>query len=92
MFNDTSNLLTILKEIKDYILPLSEEEFFNLEKSILLEGCRDPLIAWQRKNDQLVLVDGHNRYKICKKNNITYKPEFGIRKGLRLYKRNGKME
>jgi hypothetical protein len=73
MVNDISNLLTILKEIKDYILPLSEEEFFNLEKSILLEGCRDPLIAWQKKDDQLVLVDGHNRYKICKRNNIPFK-------------------
>jgi hypothetical protein len=46
MFNDIAKSLTILKEIKDYILPLSDEEFFNLEKSILLEGCRDPLIAW----------------------------------------------
>jgi hypothetical protein len=73
MIGDVSKLLTILKEIKDYILPLSEEEFFNLEKSILLEGCRDPLIAWQKKDDQLVLVDGHNRYKICKKNNIPFK-------------------
>ena len=73
MFYDIAKSLTILKEIKDYILPLSDEEFFNLEKSILLEGCRDPLIAWQKKNDQLVLVDGHNRYKICKKNNISFK-------------------
>jgi len=73
MFNDNANLLTILKEVREYILPLSNEEFFNLEKSILLEGCRDPLIAWQKKDDQLVLVDGHNRYKICKKNNIPFK-------------------
>ncbi|UXE67987.1 MAG: ParB N-terminal domain-containing protein [Chryseotalea sp. WA131a] len=73
MVNDIAKSLTILKEIKDYIHPLSEEEFFNLEKSILLEGCRDPLIAWQKKDDQLVLVDGHNRYKICKKNNIPFK-------------------
>jgi len=73
MFNDIAKSLTIVKEIKDYILPLSDEEFFNLEKSILLEGCRDPLIAWQKKDDQLVLVDGHNRYKICKKNNISFK-------------------
>ena len=73
MFNDIAKSLTIVKEIKDYILPLSDEEFFNLEKSILLEGCRDPLIAWQKKDDQLVLVDGHNRYKICKKNNIPFK-------------------
>jgi hypothetical protein len=73
MFNDIAKSLTIVKEIKDYILPLSDEEFFNLEKSILLEGCRDPLIAWQKKDDQLVIVDGHNRYKICKKNNIPFK-------------------
>jgi len=72
MFKDIAKSLVIIKEIKDYILPLSEEEFFHLEKSILLEGCRDPLIAWQKKDDQLVLVDGHNRYRICKKHNLPF--------------------
>lgn len=63
--------LTVLKEIKDYIIPLSEEEVMQLEKNILSEGCRDPLIVW-KKNDQLVLIDGHNRYKICQKHNIPF--------------------
>lgn len=65
--------LTILKELKEYILPLSAEEFFNLESSILLDGCRDPLIVWEKENKDIVLVDGHNRYKICIKNNLPFK-------------------
>jgi hypothetical protein len=64
--------LTIVKEIRDYIIPLGEEELFQLESSLLREGCRDPLIVWQ-KSDSLVLVDGHNRYKICQKHNLPFK-------------------
>lgn len=65
--------ITILKEIREYIIPLGDEELFQLEKNILQEGCREPLITWQRGNDQLVLVDGHNRYNICQRHNIPYK-------------------
>jgi hypothetical protein len=64
--------ITVLKEIREFIIPLSQEEFLQLEKNILQEGCREPLTVWQ-KNDQLVLVDGHNRYKICQKHNIPFK-------------------
>jgi hypothetical protein len=63
---------SILKEIQDYIVPLSEDEFLQLEKNILAEGCRDPLITWQA-DDQVILIDGHNRYKICEKHNIPFK-------------------
>jgi hypothetical protein len=64
--------ITVLKEIREYIIPLSVEELSQLERNILQEGCREPLIVWQR-NNQLVLVDGHNRYKICRKHNIPFK-------------------
>lgn len=64
--------ITVSKEFSDFISPLSEEEFQLLEASILSEGCRDPLTVWQ-KNDSLVLIDGHNRYKICSKNQIQFK-------------------
>jgi hypothetical protein len=71
MIKDELKSLTVLKEIKDYIIPLSEEEFVQLEKNILSEGCRDPLMVW-RKNDQLVLIDGHNRHRICQKHDIPF--------------------
>lgn len=66
------NSITILKEIREYIIPLGDEELFQLEKSIRQEGCREPLVVW-KKGDQLILVDGHNRYKICQKHNIPFK-------------------
>ena len=69
------NSLTVLKEFREFIIPLGEEELFQLEKSILTEGCREPLVVWERGR-QLVVIDGHNRYSICRKNNIP----FGIRK------------
>ncbi|HEY5750131.1 MAG TPA: ParB/Srx family N-terminal domain-containing protein [Chryseolinea sp.] len=65
--------ITISKEIRDYIIPLADEELFQLEKNILSEGCREPLIVWEKSDGQLVLVDGHNRYKICQKNNLPFK-------------------
>jgi len=64
--------ITILKEFSDFISPLSEEEFSLLEKNVISEGCRDPLIVWQKK-DSFILIDGHNRYKICTKHDVAFK-------------------
>lgn len=58
-------------EFKSLIYDLSKEEYDLLEKSILKDGCRDPLVVWQ--NGKLTLVDGHNRYQICSKYNINFK-------------------
>jgi hypothetical protein len=38
-----------------------------LEQSILAEGCLDSLVTWNG-----VLIDGHNRYQICKKHGIDF--------------------
>lgn len=70
---NVDKLFIIVKEIRDYIIPLSEEELLILEQSILKEGCRDPLTVWERADGQLVLIDGHNRFKICKKNGVSFK-------------------
>lgn len=59
--------LKIDPEFKDLIPPLTEDEYSRLEKSILRDGCRDALIEWDG-----TLVDGHNRYRICKKHNIPF--------------------
>ena len=64
-------------EFKDLIPPLAPEEYSGLEENILAEGCRDALVLWGD-----VLVDGHNRYEICKKHDLPFKTvqaEFGSR-------------
>lgn len=49
------------------IPPLTAEEFTELERSILAEGCRDKLVVWNG-----ILLDGHNRLRICQKHNIPF--------------------
>lgn len=48
-------------------MPLSSEEYEYLERNIIADGCRDPLVVWNG-----ILVDGHNRYEICKANGISF--------------------
>jgi hypothetical protein len=62
-----STPITVNDTLLAYIDPLSPEEYNALERSILAEGCRDALVLWGD-----VLVDGHNRYRICTKHGIPY--------------------
>jgi len=55
-------------EFRQLIPPLTNEEYQQLEQNIIDKGCRDALVTW---ND--ILLDGHNRYEICTKNNIPFK-------------------
>lgn len=64
---ERENVLKIKSEFINLISPLSNEEYDELKESILTYGCRDPLVIW---ND--TIIDGHNRYQICKANNITF--------------------
>jgi hypothetical protein len=64
--------LEILPELEEYVIPLKKEEYAQLEKNILKEGCREPLTVWPNKNTN-ILIDGHNRYKICSKHAISFK-------------------
>lgn len=64
--------ISISPALRDFIIPLSEEEKVQLETSILKDGCRDALIAWENPDDGLVLIDGHHRYCICTKHNIPF--------------------
>jgi len=60
--------IEINEELRAYIDPLSQDEYAALEGSLLAEGCRDALVLWGS-----VLVDGHNRYGICKKHGIEFR-------------------
>jgi len=64
--------LKILPEIEENLFPLQDDEYKFLEESILKDGIRDALVVWPR-DGELILVDGHNRYKIAQKHNIPFK-------------------
>jgi len=50
--------------------PLTPEEYATLEESLLAEGCRDALVVWRETG---VLLDGHNRKRICEQYGISYR-------------------
>lgn len=76
--------IIILDELRNFIPPLSSDEYSQLESNILQHGCQTPIQVWQtlkknlglvfEKEDDLayVLVDGHNRYKICTQHNLPF--------------------
>jgi len=59
--------IIINPEFKKLIPPMLEEEYKNLERQIINEGCRDAIILWNS-----TIIDGHNRYEICTKNGIEF--------------------
>lgn len=60
--------LKIDKEFKTLIPQLSPKEYEQLEANIIADGCREPIVIWNG-----YIIDGHNRYEICKKHHIGYK-------------------
>ena len=67
----THEVLPTLRKTGSYTIerpPLTPDEFQGLEQSILSEGCRDAIITWNN-----IIVDGHNRYRICKAHNLPFR-------------------
>jgi N6-adenosine-specific RNA methylase IME4 len=64
--------ITINQELKSLIRPLTEAEYAGLEAAILRDGIREPLSVWDN-NGKFILLDGHNRKKICDKHGLDYK-------------------
>ena len=60
--------ITINEELLAFIDPLTPAEYEALEHSLLTEGPREALILWRD-----VLIDGHNRYAICRKHGIEFR-------------------
>ena len=59
--------LAVDPEFRDLIPPLNEEELKLLEESLVADGCESPLTVWNG-----VIIDGHNRYAICRKHGIPF--------------------
>lgn len=78
--------LKINPEFQKLIPALKPEELQQLEANILADGCLDALVVW---ND--VIVDGHNRYAICRKHKLPFKTinkEFESEAHVRIWMRN----
>ena len=58
----------ILPELSGLLPPLTEDQLAVLEKDIIQNGCYSPVIV----NENLEIVDGHNRQTLCEKNGIAY--------------------
>jgi len=59
--------LIIDEEFRDLLPTLDEETYKLLEENLKENGCRDALVAWGG-----ILLDGHNRYEICKEYGIHF--------------------
>lgn len=66
--------LVIDKEFEELLPVLTPEEFERLEQSVLKNGMLDPIKVWEEPNTgRYIIIDGHNRYNILKKNNLGFK-------------------
>lgn len=62
--------LKIDEDLQGLLRPLTEEEYSGLEKDIVSNGgIISPIVIWDG-----YIVDGHNRYKICKAHGYTDVP------------------
>ena len=68
LYHSTEKTPTVFPEFRDLLPPLSQEQQEALEKDILQNGCYAPVIVDQ----ELRIVDGHNRHAICKDHEIPY--------------------
>ena len=58
----------ILPEMAELLPPLSAEQSAALEEDLLRNGCYSPVIV----NEDMVIVDGHNRQALCEKHGLPY--------------------
>ncbi len=70
MHNFQTPMLKVDPEFKKLILPLCDSERKELEHSILTEGCQVPISIWYT-----TIIDGHNRYEICTRNQIPFQTQ-----------------
>lgn len=65
--DSSGKTLYIDPAFKALIRPLRRDAYAQLEASLVLDGCREPIIM-----NNGVIVDGHNRYEICNRLHIPY--------------------
>ena len=68
-YSSSERMPVVLPELEQLLPPLSAEQFSALEGDILENGCYAPIIV----NEDTVIVDGHNRFRICEKHGLPFK-------------------
>ena len=68
-YSSSERTPVILPEMEQLLPPLSAEQISALEEDILENGCYAPVIV----NENMVIVDGHNRFRVCKKHGLPFK-------------------
>ncbi len=68
VYSSADHTPTILPEMAQLLPPLTGEQLAALEADILVNGCYSPVIV----NEDLVIVDGHNRQSLCEKHGLPY--------------------
>ncbi|MDD6023726.1 MAG: hypothetical protein PUC06_05735 [Oscillospiraceae bacterium] len=68
MYRSSEKTPTVFPAFRDLLPPLSQEQRAALEKDILTNGCYAPVIVDQ----ELRIVDGHNRQDICQRHNVPF--------------------
>ena len=68
-YSSSERTSVVLPEMEQLLPPLSGEQFSALESDILENGCYAPIIV----NEDMVVIDGHNRLRICEKHGLPYK-------------------
>ena len=59
----------VLPELAELLPPLTGEQLAALEADLLKNGCYSPVIV----NEDMVIIDGHNRQRLCEEHGIPYK-------------------
>lgn len=66
-----ADIIVIDEEFSQVLPAPSEQALQGLEQSLLKEGCLDPLTVYEVPSEErFILVDGHQRYRICKKHKL----------------------
>ena len=59
--------IIIDEEFKALLPALDKDTYAMLEENLIRNGCGDSIVLWDN-----VLIDGHNRYEICRKRQIPF--------------------
>lgn len=68
LYSSTERKPVVLPELAELLPPLSGEQMVALETDLLRNGCYSPIIV----NEDLAIVDGHNRQRLCEEHSLPY--------------------
>lgn len=68
LYSNNEKTPVVLPEFAELLPPLTDEQLSLLEEDIRVNGCYSPIVV----NEELAIVDGHNRRAVCEKLGVPY--------------------